>query len=790
MDPKSIATLELPKILERLASFAAFSASAEAARRLTPTADLDEAKRRQAETTEARRLLATHPGLTIGSAHDVRPLASRAARDAVLEPRELLDVRATLIAARTLRRLLEKVADIYPLLWKIGQTMQPCPGLVDAISRTVDESGEVLDTASEALARIRRDLRQTRERLTSRLQKLISDPAVVPLLQEPIITQREGRFVVPLRAEFKGRLKAIVHDQSSSGATLFVEPLVVVDLNNRVRELELAEREEVRRVLAEVSRRVGEQAQAINESVEAIARLDLALAKAKYAEALRANEPILRPFEAGQPGRPGASVRLQKARHPLLEPEGVVPIDVVLDGDTHALVITGPNTGGKTVTLKTVGLLVLMAQCGLHIPAASGSELSVFDAVYADIGDEQSIEQSLSTFSSHITNIIRILGLATPRSLVLLDELGAGTDPQEGSALARAILQALLARPVTLLVATHYPELKAFAHVTPGVRNASVEFDLETLRPTYHLAIGLPGRSNALAIAERLGLPAVIVEAARSLLSVEDRTAESLLDEIHRQREAARQALQEAEAAREAAQALGAELRQRLEGIERERREVLQAAQEQAAEDVEAVKAEVQSLRRRLASAAKPLDEVRQIEAEVAALEEGLRARRPAGSEGGGESFQLGDRVRLARLAGEGVITALEGEAAEVQVGRVRVRARLEELMRPAGDGVRSKGRRRLEGTAEPLASAPAPPLEIDLRGRLVDEALEELERRLDAAYLAGAPFLRIIHGKGTGRLREAVRRALRQSPYVRSFESGTEGEGGEGVTFVRLETG
>lgn len=782
MDEKSLLTLELPKILERLAGFASFSASADLARRLRPTADRDEAERRQRETSEARHLLSTHPDLTIGGARDVRPLAARAARQAALDPRELLEVQATLVAARNLRRTIDRVADSYPLLGQIARGIRPCPGLVEAISRTVDEGGEVLDSASEALARIRRDLRRTHEHLTAKLQQLLGDPKIAPILQEPIITQREGRFVIPLRAEFKGRLRSIVHDQSSSGATLFVEPLAVVELNNKVRELELAERDEVRRVLAEVSRRIGGQAADIVQSVEAMAALDLALAKARCAEAMRASEPMLRPFLPSGPRHPGAIVGLLQARHPLLDPETVVPIDVVLDDEARALVITGPNTGGKTVTLRTVGLLALMAQCGLHLPAASGSELSLFDAVYADIGDEQSIEQSLSTFSSHITTIIRILERATPRSLVLLDELGAGTDPQEGSALARAILQAFLDRPATVLVATHYPELKAFAHVTPGVHNASVEFDMDTLRPTYHLTIGLPGRSNALAIAERLGLPAEIVEAARSMLTAEDRAAESLLDEIHRRREAARQAEREAEAARAEVQALEAELSRRLEAIEGERQEVLEAARQQAEREVEALSEEVRALRRRLAAAARPVEELHRIEAEVTALEGRLRARLPASPAVIGSSFRVGDRVRLERLRGEGVITALEGETAEVLVGRVRVRARLNELVRAGSAAARSTMSK--EAVSLPRASA----LEVDVRGRMVDEALEEVERRLDAAYLAGTPYLRIVHGKGTGRLREAIRRALRQSPYVRSFEAGAEAEGGEGVTFVRLD--
>ncbi|MEW6568430.1 MAG: endonuclease MutS2 [Chloroflexota bacterium] len=793
VDAKSIVTLELPKILDRLAGFAAFSASASLARQLTPTADLDEAVRRQRETSEARNLLSIHSDLTIGGARDIRSLVMRAARGAALEPLELLEVQATLIAARNLRRTFDKLADTHPCLWQIAEGLQPCPGLVEAISRTVDEAGEVLDGASEALARIRSELRRGRERLTTKLQRLIADPKIVPLLQEAIITQREGRYVVPLRAEFKGRLKAIVHDQSSSGATLFVEPLTVVDLNNQLRELELAERDEVRRILAEVSRQIGAQAAEVVQTVEAIAALDLVLAKARYADALRANEPVLRSLRSHRPAHPGATLRLLAARHPLLDPDAVVPINVALDDETYALVITGPNTGGKTVTLKTVGLLALMAQCGLHIPAASGSELSVFDAVYADIGDEQSIEQSLSTFSSHITNTIRILEQATPRSLVLLDELGAGTDPQEGSALARAILQAFLQRPVTLLVATHYPELKAYAHVTPGVRNASVEFDLETLRPTYHLTIGLPGRSNALAIAERLGLSLAIIVAARSMLSLADLTAESLLDEIHRQRDAARQASREAEAARAAAQALEAELSRRLDAIEDERRAVLEAAREQAAADVEAVGEEVRALRRRLAAAARPMEELDELRAAVEALEQRLEA--PLAREVGGqvEAFRLGERVRLQRLGTEGVITALDAGQAEVQIGRLRVRAGLDELTAAGGEASAGRGKRRRmpeREPAEPAATAvqtTPPPLDIDLRGRLAEEALEELDRKLDAAYLAGMPFVRVIHGRGTGRLRQVIRQALRSNPYVASFEPGVEGEGGEGVTVVRL---
>jgi DNA mismatch repair protein MutS2 len=795
MDPKSLVTLELPKVLERLASCAAFSASKELARGLAPTADLAEARRRQAETTEAARLLSVNASLSIGGAHDVRPQVTQASRGAVLEPLELLDLKSTLVAARTLVRFFEKAIGV-PTLAAISAGLQPPPGVIDAVSQTLNERGDVLDSASPGLQASRADLRMAHDRLNTKLQRLITDPKVIPMLQEPIITQRDGRFVVPLRAEFKGRLRAIVHDQSASGSTLFIEPLTVVDLNNQVRELLLAERDEVRRILAAVSALVGEHAAAIVETVEALAHLDLAFAKARYAEILHAAEPLLRERQPGRPDHPGSVLRLRRARHPLLDPHSVVPIDLLLDPNTFVLVITGPNTGGKTVSLKTAGLLALMAQCGLHVPAESGSELTIFDSIYADIGDEQSIEQSLSTFSSHITTIIRVLGEADEASLVVLDELGAGTDPQEGSALARAILGTLVDRRITTLVATHYSELKAYAQTTPGVRNASMEFSLETLRPTYHLTIGLPGRSNALAIAERLGLSHDLIERARTLVSPEDLQAEQLLDEIHRQRDSARVARREAEAVRNQLRDEESELATRLEALEDERRQVLESARQQAQADLEALRDEVDQLRRRLAAAAQPLQVVEQIEDDLDELQEQTAepvARvHPAPPPRAPLQFHLGQRVLLPALQTTGVVTELGGEQVEVQIGRLRVRARLKELALPAdsADGRSEEPvRPRAAPTATRIMAAPEPPpFELDLRGMVVDEALEELERRLDAASYAGLPFVRIIHGKGTGRLRQAIREALRSNPYAATFRSGSEAEGGDGVTVVHLK--
>jgi DNA mismatch repair protein MutS2 len=814
MDAKTLHTLEYPKVLEHLAGYCAFAASIEKAHQLLPTTDIDEARQRLAETSEAVHMLVTRPDLTIGGAHDVRQAVDLAAHGGVLAPTDLLDIKSTLVAARTLTRTFERLGDQYPTLFTIASQIPAPMGLVDGITRAISERGDVMDSASEALAIIRRDLRVAHDRLMTKLQRMVSDPHTSPYLQEALITQRDGRYVLPLRAEFKGRIRAVVHDQSASGATLFVEPLSVVEHNNQFRELQLAERDEERRILTELSQQVGMQAGNINNTVDRVADLDLCFAKAKYSDHISASEPVLHPIGKSSGRHPGTIVRLYQARHPLLDPATVVPIDVELDSQTYAMVVTGPNTGGKTVTLKTIGLLALMAQSGLHIPANSGSEISLFHAIYADIGDEQSIEQSLSTFSGHITNIIRILEHADRRSLVILDELGAGTDPQEGAALARALLTHLLERGITTLVTTHHPELKAFAHATPGVVNASVEFDLETLRPTFHLTIGLPGRSNALAIAQRLGMPDPIITSARSELSPTDLKAEDLLDEIHRQRDLSRKARSAAENARREAESMRAELAKRLEKIEDERMQVLERARHQAEEDLEEVQDELREVRRQLARTRQPLAVIEEAEEKIEQLQDTAVApverRVPEASITPVQrAIRLGDRVRLHSLNTQGVVTSLGEEEAEVSVGVLRIRARLAELQL-LGDGMAAvSGATNLptareliatdrshnpsdttEGPARPTSSsiyAESPGIELDLRGQRADEALDALERYLDSAYLAGLPWVRIIHGKGTGKLRLAVREALSHHQHVKSFEAGGDKEGGDGVTVAKL---
>jgi DNA mismatch repair protein MutS2 len=794
MDPKTLQTLEFPKILERLAGYCAFAASVDKARQLLPASDIEEARRRQAATREAVTLLTTHPDLTIGGARDVRSAVDLANHGGVLLPSDLLDVKSTLVAARTLLRLFERLEGSYPNLTEIVQQMPPPLGLIDAITRAISDRGEILDSASEHLGNIRRDMRVTHERLLTKLQRMVSDPKNTPYLQEALITQRDGRYVLPLRAEFKGRIKSIVHDQSASGATLFVEPIAVVELNNEYRELQLAERDEERRILAELSHQVGLQTESILQTVESIAELDLAFARAKYADVLRATQPTLHPIQPKDARHPGSVIRMVQARHPLLDPQTVVPIDVELDEQTYALVITGPNTGGKTVALKTVGLLALMAQAGLHIPAHSGSEISAFKDIYADIGDEQSIEQSLSTFSGHITNIIHILKKADRRSLIILDELGAGTDPQEGAALARALLTHLLQRGITTLVTTHHPELKAFAHATPGVVNASVEFDLESLRPTFHLTIGLPGRSNALAIAGRLGMPEEIVANARLELNPTDLHAEDLLDEIHHQRELSQKAREAADRAQDQAESLRTELALRLEKIEDERRSILEEARSDAEAQTLDLQNELRELRRQLGRARQPLEALKIVEEKVAALEETsetpVERRIPqVGDTPLQRAPRLGDRVHLRTLNTKGVVTALSEEEAEVQVGMLRVRSRLTDLQ-PISASEPPVSPEPTPAAIYPSSlDTPSPGIELDLRGQRADEALEAMERFLDSAYLAGLPFVRIIHGKGTGKLRQAVRQALQGHPHVAKFEAGGDKEGGEGVTVARLRS-
>ncbi len=755
MDSKSIRTLELPLVLTRLAAFTSFSAGHARALESSPSTEIETVAAWQRQTTEARRLLASRGEISIGGARDIRSAAVAAARGSTLPAEDLLAIRQTVVAGRLLSRTIQRSQEEYPSLLSVAGGIHDQPQLVEAIDRALDDDGEIRDGASEHLSAIRVELRRAHDRLLSRLQRVLTEHA--NQLQENIITQREGRYVVPVRAEFKGRVRGIVHDQSSSGATLFVEPLVTVELNNRWKEQQLLEREEIRRILAELSAHVGRAAEALQATVTALAELDLIFARARYADTLGANEPLLAaPPPAGATASadgvspaalsPG-TLNLINARHPLLDPSSVVPIDLELRPGVGAIVITGPNTGGKTVALKTAGLLALMCQCGLHIPAASGSSLALFDSVYADIGDEQSIQQSLSTFSAHMTQVIRILKQATPRSLVILDELGAGTDPTEGSALARAILIRLVSSGIPTLVATHYPELKAFAHATPGVMNASVEFDARTLLPTYRIALGVPGQSNALAIAARLGLADEILDRARSMVSPEELASSRLLEQIQRDRDAVRAERTQAAAARREASEAETKLSRRLARIEDERQALIEAARDEAQREVQALREELRTLRRRAREAADPgvAETLRGIESEARALEERLEAE-PAPAPLAGPPARrprVGDTVQLRSVGVQGKVVAVAGDSLEVMLGALRVRAELEDVV--LRDALAAAPPARPAPAPSPVSERRAPGMELNLRGMTVDEALIDLDRYLDFS-VSRAPTLRPHH--------------------------------------------
>ncbi len=791
MNQKTMQILELHKVLNRLADYCTFSAGADLARELYPSLDLDEAKTWQRETAEAREMLENRQNVSLGGARDVREAAIQATRGIMIDPQTLLDIRYTLRRATTLRRTIGRLKGQYPLMAELINEAEECTGLQEEIAKVLNDNAEVMDNASPKLAIIRRDLKVAYDRLMSRLNRIITNSNNAQFLQETIITTRNGRYVVPLKAEFKGRIPGIIHDSSSSGATLFIEPLATVEINNEWRELQLEEEKEIRRILLALTDLVGQESEYIVRTVEVLAYLDLVLAKALYADDLGAVEPVLIPFQPTD-DRPGSTMHIQGARHPLLT-GNIIPIDIHFDPDVWVLVITGPNTGGKTVTLKTAGLMAVMAQCGLHLPAED-AKLSVFEGIYADIGDEQSIEQSLSTFSSHMTNTIQILNEANERSLVLLDEAGAGTDPAEGSALARALLTHLRNRRVTTIVTTHHPELKIYAVETSGVRNASVEFDLETLRPTYRLIIGLPGRSNALSIATRLGLDPDIIDAARSMVATEDLVADDMLDEIQRTREEIRRSQVIIKALEEDIEEQRTDLEARLDKIEDERRDIIASARRQAENELKEVQREIKRVRSDMRAAGLPLEALKQVQEAAMSMNANIQTPIENAVDMPDSTDwipRLGDTVWLQTLNAEGIVTELDENEAQVQIGALRVRAKLEELQhrtRSEKRQIKRGHRREYEKSPDPIVpKGKSPGLELDLRGERVEEALKRLETYLDAAYTSGLPFARIIHGKGTGALKKAVRERVDSHPLISKVTEALPNEGGGGVTIIHM---
>jgi DNA mismatch repair protein MutS2 len=789
-DEGTLRALDFGEIVERLAALTAFEPSRELALELRPVTDAVHVGLLQDQTGEAASLLADQAQASIGGARDVRAAIERAARGGRLTPAELLDIGATLEAtARFADRLR---AWRSPHLAGVRDELDAAPELATRIGVSLDEAGELLDSASPELAGIRKRLRTAQDRVRERLNAMLRSSQLAGIIGEPIVTVRAGRYVIPIRAEAKGRLKGIVHDQSASGATLFVEPLTVVELNNTWTEATLAEQREAERILDLLSREVEARADALRTSLEALARADVWIARARLAEAMDAVRPTVAEDAA----------ELLSARHPLLG-DGAVPIDLRI-GDRfgyRALVVTGPNTGGKTVSLKTLGLLTLMHQAGLRVPAAEGARLPVFRRVMADIGDEQSIAQSLSTFSGHLRNVVRFVDAAGPATLVLLDEVGAGTDPAEGSALAMAIVSRLLEAGATVAATTHYAELKSFATEHPDVSNAAVEFDVATLRPTYRLTIGLPGKSQAFAIAERLGLPAEILADARSRISLEHASMEETLAAIARAQDEQAAALADAEAAR----ATASEERDLARaGVARARREaatLLADARRAADELVDRAEREVAEVRRELtrqrnlaggrgSASAAAFDELSRRasgrRSERAAAHEPHEEAAGASDSGPqprvglwGRSRNLGSSGRIVEISGRTGRVTLETEGARLVVPAADVEVVPEPITGPTPrDLAAEELRRRAAQRVSPT---------IDLHGERVEAALERLHAYLDDALLAGLDSVVIVHGVGTGALRRAVRDALREHPRVRSMRGGRRDEGGEGATIAEL---
>ncbi len=784
MDEHTLRVLEFGKVLQLLAGEAAFSLGRERALALRPETDYARAFELQSETAEMRLLDQLGIDVPFAGSRDIRQLIHGASIGQALEPGELLEAAQTLKTARRARNVVEKLRDRVPRLAHIADEIGDFRVFTDDVDEAITSKGAVADSASDALATTRRELRIAEGRLEQRAQSALADAIRKGAAQEGLLTERNGRKVIPVKADFRGSVQGIVHDVSSSGATLFIEPMGVVDAGNQVRELQLAEEREVRRVLQRITAHLGDSADAATAAVEALGHLDLISAKVRLARKMRAALPPA--GEVASWFKPSGATVLVRGRHPLLTGE-VVPTDLEVGGDFAGVLITGPNTGGKTVALKTLGLLTLMAQSGMGVPCDDGSRIVNYRQIFADIGDEQSIEQSLSTFSSHMRNIIGILEMTGPSTLVLLDELGAGTDPAEGAAIARSVLETMLDRGCTLVATTHHGELKILAHNDPRLRNASVEFNLETLSPTYHLTIGLPGQSNALAIARRLGLPDDILERASSQLAPEHFELEEMLGEIRAERAAASEARQLQEAARGEAEELRVQLVERQDRIEQERSGILDDARREAEDTLARFRRELDSLKRHAVnrdfnpSAADAT--LKELDKELSKVTEHARPRRvtpPATLTR--RDVQVGDHIHVRDIPQLGVALSDVGEdgRVDVQFGSLRMKVyvdRIDRIEMPTGEGIQRVS----------VPTGPPVPIELDLRGQRAEAALERFESYLDSAFRAGLPFVRIIHGKGTGALRAAIREALASHPLVRRFESAPANEGGDGVTVALL---
>lgn len=791
MNIKALKTLEYHKIIEQLTEFAGSLLGKEICRNLTPSSNIEEIRTMQMETRDALTRIFKKGSISFSGVTDIRGSIKRLEIGSILSMEELLRICKLLETCSRVKSYSrgDTENEEPDSLEGLFEELLPLTPLSIEIRRCIPSENEVSDDASSTLHQIRRLMKQTNDKVHSQLSSMVNG-SVRTYLQDAVITMRNGRYCIPVKSEHKGQVPGMIHDQSSTGSTLFVEPMAVVKLNNDLRELELKEEKEIEVILSNLSSKAAEEVMVLEDDLNILTKLDFIFARAMLAMSYNGSEPIFN--ESGY-------INIKKGRHPLLDKKKVVPINIQLGKDFHLLIITGPNTGGKTVSLKTVGLFTLMGQSGLHIPAFDRSELAVFNEVYADIGDEQSIEQSLSTFSSHMTNIVHILKEADDKSLVLFDELGAGTDPTEGAALAIAILSNLHRLNVRTMATTHYSELKVFALSTPGVENGCCEFDVETLRPTYRLLIGIPGKSNAFAISGKLGLPDYIIEEAKTHLSEQDESFEDMITNLEQSRITIEHERDEINLYKKEIQSLKEKLEQKHTKLDTSREKIMRDATEQAHQILRDAKEYADTTIKNFnkfgkegISAKKMEQERNQLREKMSSLEKNLvlKPEKKTAPAMKPKELKIGDSIKVLSLNLNGTVSTLPNAKGDlfVQMGILRSQVNIKDLERIDEPVITSSYMTKTGSGKIKMSKSASVGIEINLLGKTADEAIAELDKYLDDAYLAHMPQVRVVHGKGTGVLRKAVHVYLKRSKIVDTYRLGEFGEGDSGVTIVEFK--
>ena len=788
MNEKALRILEYPKIIGKLADCATSAMGKDLCEKLLPSTDLGEICQGQMETTDALSRLYAKGSISFSGLRDIRGSLLRLKVGSSLSVLELMHIASLLETALRVKSYGRRDNDdlTSDSLDGFFNAIEPLSPVCREIRRCILSEEEIADDASAGLKHVRRSIKLTNDRIHSQLNSMVNSSSMGAMLQDNLITMRGGRYCLPVKAEYRSQVQGMIHDQSSSGSTLFIEPMAVVKLNNDLRELAAKEKEEIEKILAELSNQCGEYIEELSTNVTVMTHLDFVFAKASLSRSYSGSEPIFN--EKGY-------INIKKGRHPLLDKKKVVPIDISIGKDYRLLLVTGPNTGGKTVSLKTVGLLTLMGQAGLHIPAFDHSELSVYEEVFADIGDEQSIEQSLSTFSSHMTNIVSIIEKSNYRSLVLLDELCAGTDPTEGAALAMAILKNFLRREVTTMATTHYSELKVFALSTEGACNASCEFNVETLSPTYRLLIGIPGKSNAFAISSKLGLPNFMIEDAKKFIDANDQSFEDLISDLESSRTIIEKERLEIEAYKAEVSKLKEKLEAKQDNLAKQKERILRDANEQARKILQDAKDYAdQTIRDMNKLAAGKMDNMKEREKKRSAVrdklsktDEHLALKKEQARKNRPEDFHPGDTVRVLSMNLKGTITGKPNSKGQVavQMGILKSMVNLSDLELLDEEVIKAPTLKKTGAGKIKMSKSASISTSLNIIGKTVDEAMPEVDKYLDDAYLAHLTQVTIIHGRGTGKLRTAVHNKLKKCRYVKSYRLGTFGEGETGVTIV-----